>query len=150
MLTASASTSITVVPPTRDPLTLGFWRTHPEQWTAEILARIQATDQRYDTNGDGALAVAEATTMFASGGNQPKVLQMQLLATYFNLATRRINAGTTISSTTAASLGLINIRDAALFAIDTLLQPVNQKTKTKYDNATSVLDEINNNKSEVY
>jgi uncharacterized repeat protein (TIGR01451 family) len=150
ILTASAPTSITVVPPTRDPLTLGFWRNHPEQWTAEILARIQATDQRYDTNGDGALAVAEATTMFASGGNQPKVLQMQLLATYFNLATRRINADTMISSKTAPTLGLAKVRDAALFAIDTLLLPVNQKTKTKYDNATGILDEINNNKSEVY
>jgi uncharacterized repeat protein (TIGR01451 family) len=149
-LNAAASTIITVVTPTRDPLTLGFWRTHPEQWTAEFLARIQATDQRYDNDGDGALSVAEATALLASGGNQPKVLQMQLLATYLNLATRRINANTTISSKTAANLGLINVRDAALFAIDTLLLPVNQATAAQYDNATRVLDEINNNKSEVY
>lgn len=149
-LTASASTGITVVPPTRDPLTLGFWRNHPEQWTAEILARIQATDQRYDTNADGALSAAEVQAMLAPGGNQPKVLKMQLLATYFDLATRRINAGTLISSPTAANLGLTNVRDTALFAIDTLLLPVGPTTKAKYDNATGLLDEINNNKSEVY
>lgn len=149
-LKASASTKITVVPPTRNPQTLGFWRNHPELWTAEILARIQATDQRYDTNGDGALSVAEATAMLASGGNQPKVLQMQLLATYFNLATRRINAGTPISSKTAASLGLTNVRDAALFAMDTLLLPVDPTNAARYEDVTRVLDEINSNKSEVY
>ena len=88
--------------------------------------------------------------MLAPGGNQPKVLQMQLLATYFDLATRRINAGTTISSMTAASLGLTNVRDAALFAMDTLLLPVGPTNAAQYDAATRVLDEINNNKSEVY
>ena len=88
--------------------------------------------------------------MLAPGGNQPKVLKMQLLATYFDLATRRINAGTLISSPTAANLGLTSVRDAALFAMDTLLLPVGPKTKAKYDNATGLLDEINNNKSEVY
>ncbi|HEU5100076.1 MAG TPA: DUF11 domain-containing protein, partial [Roseiflexaceae bacterium] len=149
-LEASSSTSITVVPPTRDPLTLGFWRTHPELWTAETLARIQATDQQYDANGDGALSVAEATAMLAPGGNQPKVLQVQLLATYFNLATRRINAGTTISSKTADNLGLASVRDGAVFALDTLRLPVNSTNAAQYDDATRVLDEINNNKSEVY
>jgi uncharacterized repeat protein (TIGR01451 family) len=149
-LNASASTTITVVPPTRDPQTLGFWRNHPELWTAEILARIQATDQQYDSNGDGALSVAEATAMLASGGNQPRVLQMQLLATYFNLATRRINAGTTISSKTADRLGLANVRAAAIFAMDTLRLPVDPTNAAKYDDATRILDEINNNKSEVY
>jgi hypothetical protein len=149
-LRASASTSITVAPPTRDPHTLGFWRNHPEQWTAEILARIQVTDQRYDTNGDGALSSAEVQAMLAPGGNQPKVLKMQLLATYFSLATRRINAGTLISSKTASSRGLTSVRDAAIFAMDTLLLPVGKPNAARYDAATQVMDEINNNKSEVY
>jgi uncharacterized repeat protein (TIGR01451 family) len=149
-LTASASTTITLVPPTRNPATLGFWRTHSELWTAEILARIQATDQRYDTDGNGALSVAEVTAMLAPGGNQPKVLQMQLLATYFNLATRRINAATLIESKTADRLGLDNVAEAAVYAMDTLALPVNAANTPRYDDATKVLDEINSNKSEVY
>lgn len=149
-LTASASTTITTVPPTRNPGTLGFWRNHSELWTAEILARIQATDQRYDTDGNGALSVAEVTAMLAPGGNQPKVLQMQLLATYFNLATRRINAATLIKSNTANQLGLDNVAEAAVYAMDTLALPVNAANTPRYDDATKVLDEINSNKSEVY
>ena len=35
--------------------------------------------------------------MFAPGGTQPMVLRKQLLATYLNLASRRINAATAIS-----------------------------------------------------
>jgi hypothetical protein len=88
--------------------------------------------------------------MFAPGGNQPKVLQMQLLATYFNLATRRINAGTVISSKMAGRLGLTNVRDAALYATATLLLPVDATTQDRYSDAIRVLDEINTNKSEVY
>jgi len=147
---ATAATNITVTPPTRDPLSMGFWRTHPEAWTSESLARIQATDQRYDTDGDGALSVTEATTMLAPGGNQPKVLQMQLLAAYFNLATRRINADTTIRSKTADSLGLVNVANAATFSIGALLLPAGPPNAARDDDATRVLDEINNNQSEVY
>ena len=149
-LTASASTSITVVPPTRDPLTLGFWRNHAELWTAEILARIQATDQRFDWDGNGALSVAEATATFAPSGNQSRVLEWQLLATYFNLATRRINAATLIESKTASRLGLHNVAEAAIYAMDTLALPVNAANSARYGDATKVLDEINSNKSEVY
>jgi uncharacterized repeat protein (TIGR01451 family) len=149
-VSASASTRITVVPPTRDPGTLGFWRSHNDLWTAEILARIQATDQRYDTDGDGAFSETEATAMFAPGGNQPKVLQMQLLATYFNLATRRINADTVIESKTSERLGLDNVAEAVVYTMNTLALPVNAANRPSYDDATKVLDEINSNKSEVY
>jgi uncharacterized repeat protein (TIGR01451 family) len=148
---ASASTSISVVPPTRDPQTQGFWRNHPELWSAEILARIQATDQRYDTGAaPGQLSSAEVTTVFLPGGSTKKVLETQLLATYFNLATRRINAGTAISSRTADRLGLTNVRDAALYATATLLLPLDATTQGRYSDAISVLEEINANKSEVY
>jgi len=150
----SADTTITVVAPNEDVRTLGFWGTHPELWTSEVLARIQATDQRYDgrdgSSPDGALASAEVAAMFVSGGNQPKVLEMQTLALYFNLATRRINAGTLVHSRTAAALGVGNVREAALYAIDTLALPVTTSTKSRYSDATRVLDEINTNRSPVW
>jgi uncharacterized repeat protein (TIGR01451 family) len=149
-LTASASTTITTVAPTGDPRTLGFWRNHADLWTDEILARIQATDQRYDTDANGALSVAEVTAWLSPGGNQPKVLQIQLLASYFNLATRQINAATLIESKTADQLGLDNVADAAVYAINTLALPVNSDNRSTYSDATKVLDEINSNKSEVY
>jgi len=95
---ASDSTDITVVAPSQDPEGLGFWRTHPEAWSSEMLARIQATDQRFDgadgSTPDGALVPSEVTEVLLPGGNMDKVLEEQLLATYFNLATRRINAAT--------------------------------------------------------
>ena len=147
---ATAATTLTTMPPTRNPATIGFWRNHVELWSAEILARIQATDQRYDTDASGALSTVEGTAMLSSGGNQPRVLQMQLLASYFNLATRRINAATSIASRTAAQLGLRTVAEAAIYAINTLALPVDSAQRARYDNATTVLDEINNNKSEAY
>lgn len=153
-LSASAVSTVTAVPPTQDPHTLGYWRTHPETWTDEILARIQATDQRFDgANGtapDGLLDPAEATAAFAPPGGYPRTTAWQLLATYFNLATRRINAGTSIVSRTAAGLGLTNVREAALNGQATLALPVGPATQDRYKATTTVLDEINQNKSEVY
>jgi uncharacterized repeat protein (TIGR01451 family) len=150
----SASTSITTVPPTRNPMGLGFWRNHLELWSAEILARIQATDDRFDgedgTTPDGMLSTAEVRAVLVPGGNMDKVLEEQLLGTYFNLATRRINAGTTISSRIADRLGLGTVRAAAIYAIDTLLLPVNSSTRARFSNITTVLSEINANKSEIY
>ncbi|GEB55440.1 DUF11 domain-containing protein [Streptomyces gardneri] len=149
-VTDSATTSITVVPPTRDPLSQGFWKNHEALWTAEFLARIQATDQRYDTDRNGALSVSEGTAAF-NGSNAPKsILGKQLLAAYFNLATRRINAGTAISSRTTQSLGLGNVREAVIYAQDTLLLPVNSGTSPRYSAIIGVLDDINANRIEVY
>jgi len=153
-VTAAAATVITAVAPTRNPQGLGFWRTHPELWTAEIRARIQATDDRFDgADGsvpDGVLAVGEVRAVLVPGGNMSKVLQEQLLATYFNLATRRINAGTAIDSKLTNSLGLANVRDAAEFGMDTLLLPVTSANRTQYSDTTRVLDSTNNNEIEVY
>jgi uncharacterized repeat protein (TIGR01451 family) len=144
----SADTTIATVPPTLDPLTLGFWKTHPEQYDAEILARIQATDQRFEGSpADGTLSGAEAGRTFASGGGMPFILEQQLLATYLNLATRRINAETLIRSRLDSRLGLATVRDAALFAIGTLELPVNRATSTQYSNANTALDEINSAKA---
>jgi uncharacterized repeat protein (TIGR01451 family) len=146
---SSANTTITEVPPGRDPLTLGYWRNHPADWIAEILARVQATDQRWDSNGDGMLSAAEVQAEFNQPGGTVTTLQWELLAVYFNLATRRINADTVISSKTANSLGLHTVRDAALYAIATLsLSPTTNANR--YVQATTVLDEINSNHSESY
>jgi hypothetical protein len=51
LVAVAKTTGITVVPATRNPLSQGFWKTHPELRTAEPLARIQATDQRFDGAG---------------------------------------------------------------------------------------------------
>ena len=149
---ASASTTVTVVAPTGDPRTLGFWRNHQDLWLSEILARIQATDQRFDSNNDGQLSNAEVATVLAPGGNMDKILKEQLIAAYFNLGTRRINAATTLDTRAklVQQLGLTNVRDAVLYAKGTLVLPVTNTTRDRYSNATTVLDQINNNKIEVY
>jgi len=151
---ASAGTGITVVPPSRNPVGLGFWRNHPELWSAEVRAMIQATDQRFDgadgTTPDGMLSGAEVTAVFVPGGNMDKVLEEQLLGTYFNLATRRINAGTLLDSRLTARLGLTNVRDAVLYAQATLLLPVTSANRPRFSDATTVLDQINANRSEAY
>jgi uncharacterized repeat protein (TIGR01451 family) len=150
----SAATSVTAGPPSRDPLSQGYWGTHPEEWTAEILARIQATDQRYDgadgSTPDGLLSPTEVAAAFAPPGGTPRVTLQQLLAVYFNLATRRINASTAISSKTTTRLGLTNVRAAALYAKATLALPVSIATSARYADTTQVLDEINRNRSEAY
>ena len=144
----TATTTITTVAPTLSPLTIGYWKAHPEQYAAEILARIQATDQRYDRSpADGSLSGSEVSRTFASGGSMPFILEQQLLAAYLNLATRRINAETLIQSKLDRQLGLGIVRDAAVFGIATLQLPVNRTTSTQYSNANTVLDEINSAKS---
>ncbi|MDQ4096985.1 MAG: hypothetical protein M3144_03830, partial [Actinomycetota bacterium] len=45
---ALATTAVTEVAPSQDPRTHGYWQNHPGDWTAETLARIQATDQRFE------------------------------------------------------------------------------------------------------
>lgn len=149
-VTDSAGTAITVLPPTRNPLSQGFWRNHRELWTAEFLARIQATDQRYDTDRNGALSVSEAAAGFNDSNAPKSVLSKQLLAAYFNLASRRINAATAIMSRTTQSLGLSNVREAVIYAQDTLLLPVNPGTSPRYSSIIGVLTDINANRIEVY
>ncbi|WP_182876927.1 DUF11 domain-containing protein [Microbispora sp. H10670] len=152
-VTASATTRITQVPATRDPLSQGYWKNHSQQWTDEILARIQATDQRFEradgSTADGALSPAEVTAVLTAGGPQVNILRTQLLAGYFNLATRRVDADTTVSSAAALRNGVHTVRDAALFAAGTLALPV-AGNGDRYGDAIRILDEINNNRSEVY
>lgn len=153
-VTASGQTAITTITPTADPLSKGYWTTHSAAWTAELRARIQATDQRFDgadgSAPSGALDASEVAAVFASGGNMDAVLEEQLLAVYFDLATRRINAGTRVASKTDARLGFTNVRDAVLYGEATLALPVTSATRDRYSDAATALDEIANNKSEVY
>ena len=87
---------------------------------------------------------------FAPAGNQPRTLQQQMLALYFNLADRRVNAGTLVKSKLATKLGLANVRDVAIFGIDTLKLPVSNATKGRYSDATTVVEEVDRNRSPVY
>ena len=146
-LSATAATAITEIPAMLDPLTVGYWKTHPEEWQAEILARIQATDARFDClSPAGTLSAAEVSAAFAPSG-MPHTLEQQLLATYFNLATRRLNAGTTIDSRLATRLGLADVGAAAEHGIATLTLPLGKATADRYSDAAGVLDEINRGRS---
>ncbi|WP_033443849.1 hypothetical protein, partial [Saccharothrix sp. NRRL B-16314] len=97
-----------------------------------------------------ALSTAEVTAAFGGSTAPKSVLGKQLMAVYFNLATRRINAGTAIVSRTAQALGLHNVRDAAIYAQDTLLLPVNPGTAQRYSRIIGILDDINANRIERY
>ncbi|MCC7365094.1 MAG: DUF11 domain-containing protein [Dehalococcoidia bacterium] len=153
-VSASASTAIVVVAPTRDPRGLGYWRNKPAELSAEVLARIQATDQRFDgadgSSPDGRLSAAEVAAVLRPGGNMDKVLKEQLVSTYANLATRRFNAGTGLDSRLTTRLGLSNVASAAYYAIDTLKLPVNSSTRGRFSDITTVLDQANNGRNLVY
>jgi uncharacterized repeat protein (TIGR01451 family) len=149
-VTASADTTLRVPPPSRDPLSQGYFQNHDAEWTAETRARIQATDQRYDTApADGALAAAELASTFGATG-QPGVLRSQLLAVYFNLAERRISPDTVLGSRLAVRLDTTTVRAAVLYAQATLALPLTQSTQARYGDATALLDEVNRNRSERY
>lgn len=153
-VTAARTTGITEVSATRNSLSQGFWKTHSELRTAELLAMIQATDQRFDgidgSTPDGQLSQAEAQYVLSAGGIQADSLRTQLIATYLNLADRRINASTVVASKTASKRGVGTVREAALFAISTLGLPLNNNTTARYSDGIKILDEINQNKSERY
>jgi uncharacterized repeat protein (TIGR01451 family) len=152
--TASAQTTISTPGPTRDPRSIGYWKTHAETWDAETLARIQATDQRYDgidgSSPDGVLSTSEMGAVLTGTGGFPEMLARQLLGTYADLATRRIGADTAIESKTATRLGTADVREAALYARATLAMPVTSMTADRYSDSERLLDEINNGRSEVY
>ena len=150
-VSASGSVTVTEVAPTRRPAVLqGYWKTHQAgSGRASCWPRIQATDQRYDGNGDGVLAAAEVTAAFSPSG-QPDTLRQQLIAAYFDLGTRRINASTHIVSRTATSVGVSTVGAAARYAIATLALPRTSATAARYVDATTLLDEIDTGKSERY
>lgn len=149
-LSASATSSLALGPPSRNPLGLGYWANHSGEWTAEQRARIQATDRRWDVNRDGVLSAAEVDSGFSPGGGNDHTLSRQLLALWFNVAGRRVNASTRISSVTAVFLGTATVGGAARYAMATLGLPYTQPNKSRYGNTTGLITEINENKSPRY
>ncbi|HEX4816221.1 MAG TPA: DUF11 domain-containing protein [Nonomuraea sp.] len=140
--TAQATTRITQVAPTRNPLTSTLWGLRTDLRTAETLARVQATDQRYDTDQDGDLSQSEAAAALALPLLQPRTLRAELLATLLNLSTRRINAGTAAFTVTLRKIGAGTVAEAARYAQATLALPVPQNP-LRYTDATLALTEIN-------
>ncbi|MEV4071389.1 hypothetical protein [Nonomuraea fuscirosea] len=144
-VTATADSTVTERPPGRDPRAKLVWQLRESDWTPDLLARTQATDQRYDgadgSAPDGALSKAEVRAALLL-----PLLRGELLATYLNLADRRINAATRIVSVPAALLDLTSVGQAAGYA-RSALQDGDLLRQTK---ATVVLNEINLNLSERY
>ncbi|HTL87518.1 MAG TPA: hypothetical protein VL856_20205 [Acidimicrobiia bacterium] len=137
--TTVTATQVTTI--TRNPLGLGYWSTHPAEWTPSVLTRIAALDSSF--------ASVDPKAVFKATG-QPASLKAQLLATYFNLATNRIGLNTTITGTLAASLGVTSVGSAASFGKATLALPSTPANKTRVSNATTLLEAINDNKVERY
>ncbi|TMR88845.1 DUF11 domain-containing protein [Nonomuraea basaltis] len=140
--TAQATTQITQVAPSRDPLISTLWGLRTDLRTAEALARVQATDQRYDTDQDGALSQAEAATALKLPLLQPRTLKAELLATLLNLSTRRINAGMHVLTVTVRKIGASTVAEAARYAQATLALPYPHNL-LRYTDATLALTEIN-------
>ncbi|MCG5219648.1 hypothetical protein [Streptosporangium sp. KLBMP 9127] len=153
-VTGSARTTITAVTPSRLPLLSSIWLLRQDLRIPEILARVQATDTRFDgADGgaaDGALSLPESTAVLFPPVIQPRGLRAELLATTLNMATRRINAGTEVRSITTGLLHLDTVGDAVRYAQATLSQPPTLSNLLRYANATLVLTEINAGTAERY
>ncbi|MFG1708874.1 hypothetical protein ACFLIM_37320 [Nonomuraea sp. M3C6] len=150
---SQATTQITEPTPTRNPQLTTIWALRQDLRTPEVLARIQATDPRFDgadgSTPDGALSQSEATAVLTLPLLQPRTLQAELMATSLNLATRRINAGTQIRTITIERLGLHTVADAYRFTQATLALPV-LPNAIRYTDNTLALTEINSNLAERY
>ncbi|MGV9375845.1 hypothetical protein ACWDRB_08525 [Nonomuraea sp. NPDC003707] len=153
-VTASAQTMTTEVAPSRQPLLSTVWALRHDLRTAETLARVQATDTRFDgtdgTTADGALSQQEAAAVLFLPVTQPRTLRAELLATTLNLATRRINAATQVHTITAGRLGLDTVGDAVRYAQATLAQPPGLSNLIRYADTTLALTEINSGIAEHY
>ncbi|MFI9592592.1 hypothetical protein [Nonomuraea sp. NPDC052265] len=77
-------------------------------------------------------------------------MRFQLLATLLDLAARQINASTRIDSALSRGLGVRTVGEAVRYAFATLTEPLNSTTAGRYSDTTALLDEIVNNRSEVY
>nr|WP_062339901.1 DUF11 domain-containing protein [Herbidospora sakaeratensis] len=146
----SATTTVTVQAPSRDPMLPALWALRGDLQTTEVLARVHATDQRHDTNGDGTLSRQETGAAFLLPVLQPRRLRAEMLATLLNLGTRRINAGTRVETVTIRRLGLETVGDAVRYAQATLTQPPSLANVIRYTDATLALTEINAGIAERY
>ncbi|MCW2878737.1 MAG: conserved repeat domain [Sphaerisporangium sp.] len=152
-VTDSAATTITTVPPSRNPQTTAIWGVFPSLHTPEALARVQATDTRFDgadgSAPDGKLVREETSATLLLPVLQPRTLRAELLATCLNLATRRINAGTSVRTLTTTRLGFATVGDAVRYAQATLALPPGSNL-LRYTDATLALVEINSGLAERY
>ncbi|MEV7969406.1 CARDB domain-containing protein [Sphaerisporangium sp. NPDC088356] len=152
--TGSARTSITAVAPSRLPMLSTLWGLRPDLRTAEVLARVQATDTRFDgadgSAANGALSQQEASAVLFLPATQPRALGAELLAGTFNMASRRINAGTAVRTVTTQRLHLNTVGDAVRYAQATLAQPPTLSNLLRYTDATLALTEINSGVAERY
>jgi uncharacterized repeat protein (TIGR01451 family) len=139
---ASVVSTVKIVEPSDNPLNDGVWRNHSQWWDSEILARIQATDQRFDSNNDGQLSSSEVEIVLDAKDD----LNKELIAAYLNLATRKISAATSLDPKfqLISELGLKNVRNAVIYANQTLLLPVTNSNRDGYHDAMQVLHMINN------
>jgi uncharacterized repeat protein (TIGR01451 family) len=153
-VTASAITSITAVAPGRQPLLSTLWALRTDLRTAEILARVQATDTRFDgadgSTANGALSQQEASAVLALPVTQPRTLRAELLSAAFNMASRQINAGTAVNTLTTRGLGVSTVGDTVRYTQATLAQPPNLANLLRYTNNTLALTEINSGVAERY
>ncbi|MFI7151952.1 CARDB domain-containing protein [Nonomuraea sp. NPDC050022] len=149
-VSASSTSTVTEAAPSRNPQISTIWASLPATRTAELLARVQATDTRFDTSpADGRLTQQEVNDTFRLPLLQPGTLKAELLATYLNLADRRINAATAVYTVTIERLGLRTVGDAARHAQATLpLPPLSNVVA--FTDTTLALVEINSGIAERY
>jgi uncharacterized repeat protein (TIGR01451 family) len=151
---ATSTTAVTDPKPTRNPGEIAYWLLQSKSISADTLAAIQATDPRFDgadgSKPDGVLTQSEVRAVLTLPVGYPRVTRAELLATYLNLATHRINASTKVVSPLDKHLAINNVRDAVLYAQQTLAQPASLFNLIRYGDATAALVEININFSERY
>jgi hypothetical protein len=91
------------------------------------------------------LSLIEVEIALARYDKQPDILESHLIATYLNLASGRISADTQIDLSLTSLLGIQNVRDAVLFAIDVPNYDYYDNNLREYRIATKVLKLLNNN-----
>ncbi|MDR8410308.1 hypothetical protein MTP10_16365 [Nonomuraea sp. 3-1Str] len=152
-VTASATSTVTEVTPSRDPRPSTVWAVLASLRTPELLARVQATDTRFDgADGsvpDGRLSQQEVSAALMPPLPQPRALRAELLGTYLNLGSRRVNAATAVRSFVLDRLGLRTVGAAARHSRTVLTGPPGADI-TAYQNATLGLIEINSGAAERY
>lgn len=145
-----AKTGISEINPIKNPKNIVYWQAHKELWTKETLAKIQATDQRFDSTRDGILSSSEVDSTLKSfySGKTSEMLKAQLLTTYLNMATYRITDDTRVYSPLTSLLKINNVGDAINYSILSLNSPGSSKYSQYY--ALTILYQINSNLIEVY
>ncbi|GAA2208968.1 hypothetical protein GCM10009850_044260 [Nonomuraea monospora] len=148
---ATATSTVTEQPPGRDPQIPALWLLRAGSLPAELLARVQATDARFDgadgSAPDGVLKAAEVRRVLL---NPVAPLRSELLTVYLNLGERRVNAATRIESLIAAKLGTATVAAAARHGQATLALPGTPANLPAYATAETLLASINLNLSPRY